>query len=110
MVTSTALDENLPINSVIPAQSPIEQPQTFTSVSVSVNIVITSSDNQQLLDWSSRYKIPVPIRENTFELHERALVPVVPAARLVPYDSSDDDDVEEKEQYIWPVMDSALRK
>ncbi len=57
VVTSTPLDEPLTINPVIPAHSPIEQPQTFTSVSVSVNIVITPSDNQQLLDWSSRYEI-----------------------------------------------------
>jgi len=110
VVTSTPLDEPLTINPVIPAHSPIEQPQTFTSVSVSVNIVITPSDNQQLLDWSSRYEIPVPIREDTVELRERAVVPVVPAARLVPYDSSDDDDVEEEEQYRWHVMDSALRQ
>jgi hypothetical protein len=53
-VTSTPLDEPLPANSVIPTQSPIEQPQTFTSVSVSGNIIITPSDSQQLLGWRSR--------------------------------------------------------
>lgn len=62
---------------------------------MSVNIVITPTNNQQLLDCSLRYKIPEPIRKDTEELHERAVDAVFPAARLAPCDSSDDDDVEE---------------
>ncbi|EFX78059.1 hypothetical protein DAPPUDRAFT_105562 [Daphnia pulex] len=81
------------------------------SVRVSFNIVITPSDHDQLAEWRSRYDIPVPIREDTVELRQRAVIPVAQTVPLVPYDSSDDDreDVDD-EQYNWHVLDSALRK
>jgi hypothetical protein len=36
--------------------------------------------------------------------------PLLAPIHFVPYDSSDNDDVEEEDQYRWHVMDSALRK
>jgi hypothetical protein len=54
----------------------------------------------------------VPIREDTVELRQRAVIPVAQTVPLVPYDSFDDDreHVEDNEQYNWHFWDSALRK
>jgi hypothetical protein len=78
---------------------------------MSLNFVITPSDHEQLVDWSSRYDIPIPLREDTVELRQLAIAPapVAPVAPLVPYDSSDEDDVVD-EPYNWHILDSALRK
>jgi len=83
---------------------------TSLSVGVSFQVVITPSDHQQLVDWSSRYDIPVPLREDTVELLQRVVTLVVQVAALVPYDSSDDDDVETDDQYNWHVLDAAMRR
>jgi hypothetical protein len=52
VVTSTPLDELLPIHQGPPVQSPIDQLQP--SITITHLIVITPSDHQQLVDWSSR--------------------------------------------------------
>ena len=84
-----------------------------------ITSVFTPSDSQQqLADWSSRYDIPIPVREESVELIRRAstvIVQQLPAPvitrALVPYDSSDDDEENPNdEKYNWHVMDSALRK
>ncbi len=69
-------------------QSPIDQLQP--SITISHLIVITPSDHQQLVDWSSRYEIPIPLREDTVELRQRAVAPMLPAAPppLVPSDDT----------------------
>ena len=77
VVTSTPLDELLP--------SPIDHiNQLQPSITISHLIIITPSDHQQLVDWSSRYEIPIPLREDTVELRQRAVAPMLPAAPLVP--------------------------
>ena len=102
VVTSTPLDELLP--------SPIDHiNQLQPSITISHLIVITPSDHQQLVDWSSRYEIPIPLREDTVELRQRAVAPMLPAAPLVPYDSSDEEDVPE-EPFKWHIVESALRR
>jgi hypothetical protein len=102
VVTSTPLDELLP--------SPIDHiDQLQPSITISHLIVITPSDHQQLVDWSSRYEIPIPLREDTVELRQRAVAPMLPAAPLVPYDSSDEEDVPE-EPFKWHIVESALRR
>ncbi len=53
----------------------------------------------------------MPIREDTVELRQRAVIPVAQTVPLVPYSSDDDrEDVEDNEQYNWHFWDSALRK
>ena len=86
-------------------------PSISVSVGMSLNFVITPSDHEQLVDWSSRYDIPIPIREYTVEIRQLAVAsaPFAKVAPLVPYDSSDDDDVV-VEPYNWHILDSALRK
>ncbi len=104
VVTFTPLDPLVsPILPILPSLS--------VSVGMSLNFVITPSDHEQLVDWSSRYDIPIPLREDTVELRQLAIAPalVAPVAPLVPYDSSDDEDVVDK-PYNWHILDSALRK
>jgi hypothetical protein len=61
VVTSTPLDPLVsPILPILPSVS--------VSVGMSLNFVITPSDHEQLVDWSSRYDIPIPLREDTVEL------------------------------------------
>jgi hypothetical protein len=70
-------------------ESPIlDQPSITVSVGLSVNFIISPSDHQQLVDWSSRYDVPLPLREDTVELLQRAVAPVAPVTEhpLVPYD------------------------
>ncbi len=109
-VTSTHLDPFLTTYGTAPVQSPI-LPSISVSVGMSLNFVITPSDHQQLVNWSSRYDIPIPIREYTVELRQLAVAPapVAPEAPLVPNDSLDDGDVV-VEPYNWHALDSALRK
>ena len=79
---------------------------------VNVNVVITPSDSQLVAaEWSSRFELPVPLREDTVELRQRPS----PVRREIvlpsgTHDSSDDDDVVDEEQYNWHVLDSAMRK
>lgn len=82
VASSTPLDEPFPYAPTQLTVSPIDLPQSIgVSVSVSFNIVITPSDHEQLAEWSSRYDIPVPIREDTVKLRQRVVIPV---AQTVP--------------------------
>ncbi|EFX71017.1 hypothetical protein DAPPUDRAFT_256316 [Daphnia pulex] len=124
VLTSTPMDEVLPNNpgtDPVPMESPIidqivDQPSIAVSVGgwsvLSVNFMISPSDHQQLVDWSSRYEIPLPLREDTVELLQRNVAPVAPFAvdhPLVPYDSSHEDDKVD-EPFKWHTLESALRK
>jgi hypothetical protein len=105
------MDELFPNNGTdpVPMESPIiDQPSTTVSVGLSVNVIISPSDHQQLVDWSSRYDVPLPLREDTVELRPRDVAPHA-VRPLVPYDSSDEDD-EVDEPFKWHTLESALRK
>ncbi|EFX70009.1 hypothetical protein DAPPUDRAFT_113060 [Daphnia pulex] len=78
----------------------VDQPSITVSVGLSVNFIISQSDHQQLVDWNSRYDVPLSLREDTVELLQRAVAPVGPVTErpLVPYDddsSNEDDEVDE---------------
>ena len=63
-----------------------------------------------LVKPAGRYDIPISIRGVTVELKQLAVAPtpIAPAALLIPYDSSDDDNVVVKKPYNWHVLDFAL--
>jgi hypothetical protein len=116
-VTSVVVSTLTPLDCIgLPiSMAPFDNwPDMALNVNMNLNIVITPvitpSDSQLVAaEWSSRFELPVPVREDTVELRQRSPVQeiVLPSSRN---DSCDDDDVPDAEQYNWHILESAMRK
>ncbi len=109
IVASTPLDEVIRPTPQT-AVSPIEVLVTsLAQVTITHQVTInTYADEIHLEEWSSRFSLPVPVREETVELRQgTADQPPIPATADQSDDSDNEDDTE---VYKWHILPDALRK
>ncbi|EFX81079.1 hypothetical protein DAPPUDRAFT_102590 [Daphnia pulex] len=108
IVASTPLDEVIRPTPQT-AVSPIEVLVTsLAQVTITHQVTISPADEIHLAEWSSRFSLPVPAREETVELRQgTADQPSIPATADESDDSDNEDDTE---GYKWQILPDPLRK